>query len=209
MSFGLTLPPVEIEVFDGDMAVYREFKIKVQSILSMGHYSEEMKVIFLKNHLADDPLDSVFSILPDDPGAYDEIWSILDEDFGDAELGFDYHLNLLLSIGSWSPCTTDDDLKKLYRHINTSYAALKHYGPEAVRQAEAAKIYILPLLSGHAPHKVTKLHENNSTNYNIPEVLKILKSTLSHQKFIESSRSLKRESRKNQQNRKEIHVNHI
>ena len=193
--FGLQLPPINIEPFDGNIAEYREFKIKMKSILSMGQYPDEMKVIFLKAHLTGDPEESVASILPNDTGAYNDIWEVLDEDYGIRELGFDHHLNLLLSISSWSPCTSDYDLKILYRHISSNYAALKHYGPEAVSQAEAVKIFILPLLSGHAAHKVTKLHEEGN-NYTIPAILKILKTIISHQKFIETNNNLKCDFRK-------------
>ena len=195
MGFGLTLPPIAIDVFSDDIAEYREFKIKIQSILSMGQYPDEMKVIFLKSHLTGDAEASVASILPDDPGAYEEIWRILDEDFGMADLGFDHHLSLLLSIGSWSPCTTDDDLKQLYRHVSQNYAALKHYGPDAVKLSEAAKVYILPLLTGHAAHKVTKLREEGK-KYNIVEILKILRTIISHQKVLSCTKALKQESRK-------------
>ena len=80
MGFGLTLPPIAVEEFSDDIAEYREFKIKIQSILSMGQYPDEMKVIFLKSHLTGDAEASVATILPTDPGAYEEIWSILDED---------------------------------------------------------------------------------------------------------------------------------
>ena len=194
-SFGLQLPPINIEPFDGNIAEYKEFKIKMKSILSMGQYPDEMKVIFLKAHLTGDPEESVSSILPNEPGAYDNIWEVLDEDYGIRELGFDHHLNLLLSISSWSPCTSDNDLKNLYRHISSNYAALKHYGPEAVFQAEAAKIFILPLLSGHAAHKITKLHEDGN-NYTIPAILRILKTIISHQKFVDTSKNLKHDSKK-------------
>ena len=72
---------------------------------------------------------------------------------------------------------------------------MQHYGPDAVKQSEAAKVYILPLLTGHAAHKVTRLHEEGK-DYNIPTILKILKTIISHQKFLDSSKALKRESRK-------------
>ena len=178
-----TLGPVEIEKFYGDFAGYREFKIKIQSILSAGHFSEPMKVIYLKSHLLDDAADSVASFMPDDLGAYQDMWAVLDEDFGTAELGFDHHLNTLLSINSWPECRTDTDLKKLYRHVSVNYAAIKHFGPEAVMEAEAAKVFVIPLLTGYAANKVTKLRENGR-HYNIPGILAILKTIIGHSKFM-------------------------
>lgn len=199
MPFGL--PLVEIEKFDGDFAQYREFKIKIKSVLAMGGYSDDMKVIFLKSHLRGEPADCVASIMPDDPGAYNKIWEVLEEDFGTPALGFDHHLNLLLSISTWSPCNTDDDLKGLYRHISINYDAIKHYGADAAREAEAAKIFILPLLKGHAAHKITKLHESGGS-YNIPSILSILKGIVGHSKFLETSKSLRYDKRKASQPRR-------
>ena len=185
-----TLPPISIEKFEGNISEYKEFQIKVKSILTMANYPEELKVIFLKSFLSGDPLSSVSGIMPDDPDAFSAIWDILDEDYGAPDLVRDHHLSLLLSINSWSPCITNKDLKHLYRHISTHYTMLKHFGSEALEEAEAVKIFILPLLTGHAGYKVAKLHQSGK-NYNIPEILKILKSIISHQKFVESAKSIK------------------
>ena len=102
-----------------------EFKIKVESLLTMSQFPEKLKVIYLKSFLSGEPLDSISGIMPDDPGAYNDIWIILDEDYGLPDLVRDHHLSLLLSIHSWSPCTTNNDLKKLYRHVSTHYRILK------------------------------------------------------------------------------------
>ena len=185
-----SLPPIEIEKFDGNISEYKEFQIKIKLILTMANYPEALKVIFLKSFLSGDPLSSVSGIMPDDPDAFSAIWDILDEDYGAPDLVRDHHLSLLLSINSWSPCITNKDLKHLYRHISTHYTMLKHFGSEALEEAEAVKIFILPLLTGHAGYKVAKLHQSGK-NYNIPEILKILKSIISHQKFVESAKSIK------------------
>ena len=190
-----TLGPMEIDKFEGDFSEYREFKIQIQSILSSGCFTEPMKVMFLKKHLGQDPLEAVTSFMPDDPGAYEEMWNVLDEDFGTAELGFDHHLNLLLSISSWSECKSDLDLKRLYRHVSTNYAAIKHYGAEAVREAEAAKVFIVPLLTGYAANKITKLRESGN-EYSIPAILNILKNIIGHSKYLESARSLRKDNSK-------------
>ena len=204
----VSLPRIKIDSFDGDLTQYKEFKIKIKSMLAISNYSEEMKVIFLKGHLTGEPAETVASIMPDDPGAYENIWLILDEDFGSPELGFDHHLNLLLSLSSWSRCETDEDIKQLYRHISINYEAIKHFGPEAAKEAEAAKVLILPLLFGTAAHKVTKLHETGGNNYNIPAILKILKSIIGHNKFLESSKALKVETRRtNKPSKKSILLN--
>ena len=205
-SLPFTLGPLEIDKFDGDFSEYREFKIKIQSILSSGQFTEPMKVIFLKKHLLNDALDAVASFMPDDPCAYTEMWSVLDEDFGTSELGFDHHLNILLNISSWPECKTDSDLKRLYRHISVNYSAIQHYGPEAVREAEAAKVFIVPLLTGYAANKVTKLRESGR-EYNIPNILKILKTIIGHSKFIESARSLRKDNVKSPKVRRSFHVN--
>lgn len=190
-----TLGPIEIDKFEGDFAKYREFKIKIQSILSSNQFTEPMKVIFLKKHLGDDPLEAVASFMPDDLGAYNDMWAVLDEDFGTTELGFDHHLNLLLSISDWQQCESDVDLKKLYRHISVNYAAIKHYGSDAIKEAEAAKVFILPKLTSHAASKVTKLRESGH-EYNIPSILNILKNIIGHRKYLESARSLKKDTPK-------------
>ena len=190
-----TLGPMEIDKFEGDFSEYREFKIQIQSILSSGCFTEPMKVMFLKKHLGQDPLEAVASFMPDDLGAYEEMWKVLDEDFGTVELGFDHHLNLLLSISSWSECKSDLDLKRLYRHVSTNYAAIKHYGAEAIREAEAAKVFIVPLLTGYAANKITKLRESGK-EYSIPAILNVLKNIIGHSKYLESARSLKQDNSK-------------
>ena len=199
-----TLGPIEIDKFEGDFADYREFKIKIQSILSSAHFTEPMKVIFLKKHLGKDALDAVASFMPDDYGAYNDMWNVLDEDFGTTELGFDHHLNLLLNISTWSECKSDSDLKRLYRHISVNYSAIKHYGNDAIREAEAAKVFIVPLLTGYAASKVTKLRESGH-EYSIPSILKVLKNIISHSKYLESARSLKPEPVKYYKARKAFH----
>ena len=107
-----TLPPISIEKFDGNISDYMEFKIKVESLLAMSLYPDRLKVIYLKSYLCGEPLDSTSGIMPDDPGAYNDIWSILDEDYGMPDLVRDHHLSLLLSINSWPLCTTNVNLKK-------------------------------------------------------------------------------------------------
>ena len=189
-----TLPPISIEKFDGNISDYMEFKIKVESLLTMSLYPDRLKVIYLKSYLCGEPLDSTSGIMPDDPGAYNDIWSILDEDYGMPDLVRDHHLSLLLSINSWPLCTTNVNLKKLYRHVSTHYRILKKFGCDAIEEAEAVKVFILPLLTGYAGYKVAKLHQDGN-NYNIPEILKILKSIISHQKFIESAKSIKTNSK--------------
>ena len=184
-----SLPPISIDKFDGNISDFKEFQIKMKSLFEMSHFPEKLKVIYLKSYLTGDPLESVTGIMPDDLGAYEEIWEVLNEDYGMPDLVKDHHLNLLLSINSWEPCKSNKDLRKLYRHINTHYRVLRHYGPEALEEAEAVKIFIIPLLTGYAGYKVTKLRQLEKT-YNIPEILKILKSIINHEKFIESSKSI-------------------
>ena len=191
----VSLPSVDIGMFDGDFAQYREFKIKVQSVLAASRYSNEMKVIYLKSHLSGDAAGSVASIMPNDFEAYEEIWKVLEEDYGTPALGFDHHLTLLLKISEWSECKTDEDLKRLYRHLSTNYAAIVHYGEDAIKTAEAAKVFILPLLTGYAANKITKLRETGS-GYNMTNILKVLKGIVAHSRFLESSKSL-RQSDKN------------
>ena len=194
-SMPFSLPLVDIGTFDGDFAEYKEFRIKVQSVLAACRYSTEMKVIYLKSRLVGDPAQSVAGIMPDDLGAYEEIWRVLDEDYGTPALGFDHHLNLLLQISTWPECSNDGDLKRLYRHLSVNYAAIAHYGEDAVKAAEAAKVFILPILTGYAANKVTKLRENG-INYNIPNILRTLKGIVAHSRFLESSKSLRHESRR-------------
>ena len=184
-------PPMEIEKFDGDYAQYKEFKIKVTSILESCSYSPAMKVIYLKKHLTGEPFDSVAGVMPDDPGAYHRIWSILDEDYGTIQLGQEHHLSALFEIQFWPETRSVEELHKLYRHVSLHYEALKHYGPDACYQAEAVKILILSSLTGYAAKRVTQLREQQD-NYNIDSILKELKTIISHSKFIASTKSLKK-----------------
>ena len=183
-------PPMDIEKFEGNYAQYKEFKIKVMSILASCSYSPEMKVIYLKKHLSGEPLDSVAGVLPDDPGAYNRIWSILDEDYGSAQLGLDHHLASLIDISNWPEAKSIEDLNKLYRHVSLHYQAIKHYGPEACQQAEAMKISILSTLTGYAAKRITQLRERN-TNYNLEGILKELKTIIGHNKFIQGTKNFK------------------
>ena len=192
-----SLPPISVEKFDGNILDYTEFKIKMKSLLNMANFPDNLKVIYLKSYLSGEPLEIVAGIMPNDPGAYDEIWNIFDEDYGTPELVRDHHLSLLLSINSWSTCVTNNDLKKLYRHVSTHYRILQKFGSEAIEEAEAVKIFILPLLTGHAAYKITKLHQCGE-KYNVPEILQILKSIISHQKFVESAKLLKSNVKLNQ-----------
>ena len=113
----------------------------------------------------------------------------------------DHHLSALLDIHAWTPCSSDEDLRHLYRHISMNYDAIKHYGQQAAMEAEAAKVYILPLLKGHAAHKITELKVKN-VDYNIPSILAKLKRIIGHSKFLESSQSLHQDSRRNSRPRR-------
>lgn len=189
LTMSLSLPPMEIEKFDGDYSQYKEFKIKVQSILASCNYSEEMKVIYLKKHLTGEPADIVAGVMPDDPGAYGRIWIILDEDYGTPQLGLDHHMAALLDLKTWPECKSMDDLRKLYRHVSVHYESLKHYGTRAMLEAEATKVLILSLLTGYAAKRVTRLRELKSS-YNLESILKELKAIISHSKLISCTKSI-------------------
>ena len=60
-------------------------------------------------------------------------------------------------------------------------------------EAEAAKIHILPLLTGYAANKVFKLREDPKREYNIPSILAVLKGIIGHSKSLESAKSLRKE----------------
>ena len=46
MQVPVNLAPIDIEKFDGDYSQFKEFKIKLNSMLSMCNYPQEMKVIY-------------------------------------------------------------------------------------------------------------------------------------------------------------------
>ena len=164
--------------FSGQESKYIEWRSTTKALLRSVD-SPELQAILLKKLLQRDEEALVSHIFHSDPSAVDDIWYILDQNFGGSNEQAEIYMTKLQNWArNGAQCNDYKSLLHLYNLVKENYYGIVRLGAEHIGMAEAIGYSITPLLFGKSQREVNRLRYEGKSQFTMKKVLDIIEKHL-------------------------------
>ena len=176
-----TFSDTGLEKFSGRTKDYQNFK-DLFKIVTEG-YPEKYKLLKLRQFLDYKSNAEIAYIHADDEGALDKAWKELDDLHGQGQGNGEYHVSQVMSVMTWKPCETQNDLEKLYTHLKTHLAMAQRAGDHYHHQTEGLAHFMSNILYGWCQDKVIELKLDRPDEFCMDKIMGFLKRAVQHDRL--------------------------